>query len=130
MPTTHQDLDTPCAVVACSDVPEGGRYVIAIAEQRRIGLFPFHSKLYAYDNTCPHEGGPVCQGRLINEVRQRIDDQQRSLELAFDTDDPHLVCPWRGFEFRITTGEHPGAPSIRLRSFAVAEGGGEISVVL
>jgi nitrite reductase/ring-hydroxylating ferredoxin subunit len=63
-------------------------------------------------------------------VRERIDTDGASHGLTFDGNDPHVVCPWHGFEYRITTGEHAGVPSIRLRSFAVTEEGGEIRVAL
>lgn len=112
------------------DVPEGGRYVVAIDDDLRIGIFRFHGALYAYENACPHQGGPVCQGRLVDGVTERLDEHRHSLGLAFDKDDPHIVCPWHGFEYRIKTGEHPGAPRFRLRAFEVFEQGGEISVVI
>lgn len=119
----------PVVVARSGDVPEGGRYVVAI-DTVQVGIFRFRGALYAYENTCPHQGGPVCQGRLVNGVRERLDEQRGSLGLAFDPDDPHVVCPWHGFEYRITSGEHPGAPRFRLRAFPVSERNGEISVVL
>ncbi|MDQ0383028.1 Rieske (2Fe-2S) protein [Amycolatopsis thermophila] len=121
---------TSSVVARSSDVAEGGRYVVAVRDDLHIGLFRFRGRLYAYENTCPHQGGPVCQGRLVDGVRERLDAHRHSLGLAFDEDDPHIVCPWHGFEYRITTGEHPGAPRFRLRSFAVTEENGEISVAL
>jgi len=119
----------PVLIARSADVPEGGRYVVAIGDLH-IGVFRFRGALYAYENTCPHQGGPVCQGRLVNGVRERLDDGRNSLGLAFEPDDPHVVCPWHGFEYRITTGEHPGAPAFRLRAFPVSEADGEIHVAI
>jgi nitrite reductase/ring-hydroxylating ferredoxin subunit len=115
-------------VARSSDVAEGGRYVIAVGDDLHIGIFRFRGTLHAYENTCPHQGGPVCQGRVVDGVRERLDDDRNSLGLTFDPDDPHIVCPWHGFEYRVTTGEHPGAPQFRLRAFEVTESEGEISV--
>lgn len=125
---TTPSTSAPVVVASSRDVPEGGRYVVEIGELQ-IGLFRFRGALYAYENTCPHQGGPVCQGRLVGGVRERLDDHRNSLGLAFDEDDPHLVCPWHGFEYRVTTGEHPGAPHYRLRSFPVSEQAGEVRVL-
>ena len=128
--TTPPRSAGPIVVARSTDVAEGGRYVVAVAPDLEIGLFRFRGTLYAYENTCPHQGGPVCQGRLVDGVVERLDGVGNSLGLGFDRDDPHIVCPWHGFEYRVTTGEHPGAPSFRLRSFEVTEGEGEIRVVV
>ncbi|MGW6659646.1 Rieske (2Fe-2S) protein [Rhodococcus sp. NPDC055024] len=121
---------TRVVVAASSDVAEGGRYVVALDDNFQIGLFRVRGALYAYENRCPHQGGPVCQGRLVNGVRERLTEDRRSLGLTFDEDDPHIVCPWHGFEFGVTTGEHPGAPGFHLRSFEVTETEGTISVTI
>lgn len=117
-------------VARSGDVAEGGRYVVAVRDDLHIGIFRFRGALYAYENTCPHQGGPVCQGRRVDAVRERLDDDHTSRGLAFDPDDPHIVCPWHGFEFRVTTGEHPGSRRFRLRAFPVTESEGEIRVAV
>lgn len=116
-------------VARSSDVAEGGRHLVAV-DGVHIGLFRFRGILYAYENVCPHQGGPACQGRIVDGVRERIGADRTSHGLTFDSDDPHVVCPWHGFEYRITTGEHAGVPNIRLRCFPVTEEGGEIRVAL
>jgi nitrite reductase (NADH) small subunit len=40
---------------------------------------------YAYRNVCPHQGGPVAEGRV-------------------DTEDGRVVCPWHGWEFELDGG--------------------------
>ncbi|MEU3274870.1 Rieske (2Fe-2S) protein [Saccharomonospora sp. NPDC006951] len=126
--TVSTGRTSPVVVGRSADVAEGGRYVVAVRDDLHIGVFRFRGALYAYENTCPHQGGPVCQGRLVDGVTERLDEQRNSLGLAFDENDPHLVCPWHGFEFRLTTGEHPGSGRFRLRAFQVSEHEGEISV--
>lgn len=117
----------PVAVCRSDEVPERGRLVLDVGE-RTIGVFRLADQLYAYDNTCPHMGGPVCQGLLISGVREKLDDKGVTLGQVFDDDDLHVVCPWHGFEYSIESGRHAGTGSPRLRSFPVTERGGVVYV--
>jgi len=101
-------------------VPEGGRLVVDVGE-KTVGIFRVAGQLYAWENTCAHQGGPVCQGKIIPRVTEVIDDGGESRGFAFDESDLHIVCPWHGFEFNIRTGVHPGRPAARLMSVAVEE---------
>jgi nitrite reductase/ring-hydroxylating ferredoxin subunit len=116
--------------VASSDkVTEGGRLIVDIGDTT-IGIFRFKSALHAYENVCPHQGGPVCQGRLVPRVMELLDDGKRTVGAAFDEDDLHIVCPWHGAEYSVTTGAHPSQPKLVLRSIPVAEEGGDVYVTL
>jgi nitrite reductase/ring-hydroxylating ferredoxin subunit len=132
MTTTERLVD----VGASQDVPERGRLVVEIggadgaAGPVTLGVFRFAGGLYAWENVCAHQGGPACQGRIVSRVRERLDDERRSLGLGFDEDTMHVVCPWHGFEYDVTTGRHPGRPELALRSFPVTEDGGRIRVTL
>ena len=95
-----------------------------------VGIFRVGGRLFAYLNTCPHMGGPVCQGLVIPAVREIVDDRQVSRGYAFDESEMRIVCPWHGYEYSIETGSHPGKPSIRLRSVPVDEEAGEVYVTL
>ena len=132
MTTTERLVD----VGASQDVPERGRLVVEIAAPEgsagpvTLGVFRFAGRLYAWENVCAHQGGPACQGRIVSRVRERLDDERRSLGLRFDEDTMHVVCPWHGFEYDVTTGRHPGRPDLALRSFPVTEDGGRIRVTV
>ena len=39
----------------------------------QIGVFHVDRTFYAWRNDCPHQGGPVCQGRLMKRVEERLD---------------------------------------------------------
>jgi nitrite reductase/ring-hydroxylating ferredoxin subunit len=110
-----------------ADVPEHGRLVVDVGD-RAIGIFRVEGKLYAYENTCPHQGGPVCQGLVIPAVREVLDDGQVSTGYAFDESEMRIVCPWHGYEFSIQTGSHPAKESIRLTPVPVEEQDGVIYV--
>lgn len=121
----------PRRIRACSsvDVPEDGRLVLDIGEQT-IGIFRVRGSLYAYENTCPHQGGPVCQGTMLPRVVENLNDASEPVGFAFDSDNPRIVCPWHGFEFDIVSGAHPANSAIRLAAIAVEETGSEIYVRL
>ena len=108
-------------------VADGGRLVVDIGDVT-VGIFRVDGQLYAYENTCPHQGGPVCQGTLLPGVVEVISDANVSTGFAFDERDPRIVCPWHGYEVRIKTGGHPARPSIALKPVRVIEENGEIHV--
>lgn len=97
---------------------------------KTIGIFRVQGKLYAWENTCAHQGGPVCQGKIIPRVTEVIEPGGGSRGFAFDESCLHIVCPWHGFEYDIKTGVHPGRSSARLIRVEVEEGAGEICVIL
>ena len=111
------------------DIPEKGRLVVDVGEST-VDIFRVNGRLFAYENTCPHMGGPVCQGLIIPAVREVINDRQVSTGYAFDESEMRIVCPWHGYEFTIETGSHPAKESIRLKPVAVQEEGGEVYVTL
>lgn len=127
--TTESTVD----VGSSDDVPERGRLVVEIgagAGAVTLGIFRFAGRLHAWENVCAHQGGPACQGRIVSRVRERLDAEQRSLGLRFDDDTMHVVCPWHGYEYDVTTGRHPGVPGASLRSFPVVEEEGRIRVTV
>ena len=127
----HSSASTPIRHRACpSDgIPEQGRLVVDIGDTT-VGIFRVGGKLFAYENSCPHMGGPVCQGLIIPAVRELINDKQVSTGYAFDESEMRIVCPWHGYEFSIETGSHPAKASIRLKPVAVEEEGGHVYVTL
>jgi len=112
---------------ASERVPERGRLVIDIGG-KTVGIFRFEGKLYAWENTCAHQGGPVCQGKIIPGVTEVIEPDGESRGLAFDESSLHIVCPWHGFEYDVRTGVHPGNPAARLNRVEVEEAPGGIYV--
>jgi nitrite reductase/ring-hydroxylating ferredoxin subunit len=123
LPTTRYE-------VCVSDaIPERGRMIVDVGE-KTVGIFRVDGQLYAYENTCAHQGGPVCQGAIIPRVRERLDQAQATLGFAFDETQMHIVCPWHGFEYRITTGRHPAKADIALLPIHVTEQNGFVYVAL
>jgi nitrite reductase (NADH) small subunit len=96
---------------------EGGSRVLRV-EHFEFGIFREGGRLFAYENCCPHDGGPVCQGKVIPRVEEQLAPDQTSRGLRF-SDRRNIVCPWHGWEFDLQTGRHCGDPKYRLRPLAV-----------
>jgi nitrite reductase/ring-hydroxylating ferredoxin subunit len=79
-----------------------------------VGIFREGDRLVAYENHCPHDGGPVCQGKVIPRVEEELAADQTSCGLRF-SNKRNIVCPWHGWEFDLETGRHCGDPKYRLR---------------
>ena len=123
-----QRMNAAVVVAVKEDVLEGGRVVVDV-DGMEIGIFRLDGKLYAWENRCVHAGGPVCQGKLMNRVVERLDAGKRSLGDDF-SEELHIVCPWHGYEYDVRTGEHPADSRLRLRPVDVEEHEGEIVVRL
>jgi nitrite reductase/ring-hydroxylating ferredoxin subunit len=105
---------TEVVVGQVSAFPESGRLVVAV-EGTEVGVFRRNGKFTAFENVCPHMGGPVCQGKIIARVEEVIAADKTSRGLAFSRDHTNVACPWHGYEFDIETGQHQGNPRMRLR---------------
>ena len=112
-----------------TDIADGARKII-VADGVEIGIFRVDGALYAWRNFCPHQGGPVCQGRVMKGVEERLDDERRSLGIHYAEGRLHLVCPWHGYEFDVRTGRHAGHPTLRLASHPVTVRDGDVYVVV
>lgn len=105
-------------VAQADEIADRDRKVI-IEDNLEIGVFRLGDEYFAWESNCPHMGGPICQGRIMNRVDEVLDEEQRSKGFKFVEEDVHVVCPWHGFEFNIKTGVHPGDANTRLRGFDV-----------
>lgn len=95
-----------------------------------IGVLLHEDRFYAFENRCVHQGGPVCEGRILSRVEAVLDDEQRVLGERFSDTEAHLICPWHGYEYDLETGECAVDRRLRLRRFEVAEKGDEIYVLV
>jgi len=93
-------------VVALSELSPGscGEYVVG---QRIIALFNVGGGFYALDGICPHQGGPLGKGSLAGCI---------------------VTCPWHGFQFDVTTGQHQTSRSLVQPTFPVKVENGAVWV--
>lgn len=118
---------TEVFVAKVDEIADRDRRVVAV-DGLEIGVFRLGDDFFAWESDCPHMGGPVCQGRVMNRVTEVLDDGQRSHGFEFVEADVHIVCPWHGFEFNLRTGAHPGDPKTRLKGFEVSVRDGGVYV--
>ncbi len=117
------------AIGKAAAFPNPGRKVVEV-DGTSVGVFCQNGKFTAYENVCPHMGGPVCQGKIIARVQELIAADKTSLGLAFSKDQTNVACPWHGYEFDIATGQHQGNPRLRLRPVKVEVLDGDLVITL
>jgi nitrite reductase/ring-hydroxylating ferredoxin subunit len=105
-----------------------GDHRIFMIGSLEVGVFRQGAEVLAWENRCPHAGGPVCQGRIFQKVEEVLGPDRTSQGLRF-TKTPHIVCPWHGYEYDLATGECAADRRLRLRRYEVVEKGDEIYVV-
>lgn len=102
-------------VAAARDLPPGSRKLITV-EGRTIALFNIGGEYFALLNRCPHQGGSLCEGKLIGLVESPVPGQYR-----YTRPGEMLRCPWHGWEFDVRTGKSYCDPDrTRARTYDVA----------
>lgn len=109
------------------ELEQARKKVFAVGD-REIGVFFLAGQFYAWHNECPHQGGPVCQGRMFRLVEEVVDDEKNSDGRRYHDDAVNIVCPWHGAEYDIRTGRHPGNPTLALTPAKVYVRDGKVYV--
>jgi nitrite reductase/ring-hydroxylating ferredoxin subunit len=106
-------------VARLEDFPPGERKIVK-AGSRSIGVFHIGDDFFAIRNRCPHQGGPLCIGRLSSWA---VSDQPGKVSMEGP---PRLVaCPWHGWEYDLETGQSfmgPGETRVKAYDVSVAKG--------
>jgi nitrite reductase/ring-hydroxylating ferredoxin subunit len=96
------------------EIPDKGKRVLKYND-KEVGVFRVGDELFAWENRCAHQGGPVCQGRLFPKVLQPLGEHQTTEHLQYSEEDLHIVSPWHGYEYNVKTGRNSGHPNLSLR---------------
>jgi 3-phenylpropionate/trans-cinnamate dioxygenase ferredoxin subunit len=95
------------AVARRDEIPEGKVKVVEV-NGVRIALCNYGGNIYAIDDVCTHDRGPLGQGELIGQ---------------------EIECPRHGARFDVTTGRVTRLPAVRpVRTYPVHVRDGEIEV--
>jgi 3-phenylpropionate/trans-cinnamate dioxygenase ferredoxin subunit len=102
-------------VAEAGEIPPGGRKIVE-AGGHSIGVFNVGGEFFALRNRCPHQGGPLCEGKLWGILEARAPG-----EFEYDPRREILACPWHGWEFHVRTGQSWCAPDrLRTRRYPVS----------
>jgi nitrite reductase/ring-hydroxylating ferredoxin subunit len=116
---------TIASVGSKEELQRVGKKIVAVGDLE-VGVFHLKGEFFAWHNTCPHQGGPVCQGRLFRLVEEVVDADRSSHGRRYHEDKLNIVCPWHGVEYDVRTGRHPGNDHLMLTPARVFEEAGEI----
>ncbi len=111
-----------------SDFADGQRILLEL-DGREVFVFERDGRFHAFQNVCPHMGGPVGEGILMGKVEAILGEDRETIRERFSTTEIHLVCPWHGWEFDIETGECAALRKIKLRRFEAVQRGEDVYVV-
>ncbi len=117
-------------IFVCKDGElKDGACRIVKTDATEIGVYFHAGQYYAYRNYCVHQGGPACEGIVISKVLEVLNADRQYVGQAFDENDPHIVCPWHGWEYRLLTGENAADPKIKLKRYEIVQREGGVYVV-
>jgi nitrite reductase (NADH) small subunit/3-phenylpropionate/trans-cinnamate dioxygenase ferredoxin subunit len=95
-------------IARTEDIPPGSGRTVDI-NGVWIALFNVDGSFFAVDNTCPHAGGPIGEGKLSGEI---------------------VTCPWHGWQFNVRTGERDGNPNFAVACCQVRVEDGHVQIKL
>ncbi len=95
-------------VARTHDIPPGTGRTVEV-DGIWIAVFNMQGIFYAIDNSCPHAGGPLGEGKLCEGV---------------------VECPWHGWKFDVASGERVGNPNFQVTCCEVRVHGDEIQIAI
>lgn len=101
------DATSARRVCSVDDLVEDGA-VVEDVDGASVAVFSIDGEVYALENVCPHQGGPLGEGKV---------------------EDGCVYCPWHGWQFDVESGEHVHGKAT-ARSFPVSVDDGEVFVSL
>jgi nitrite reductase (NADH) small subunit len=95
-------------LASLDELPPGCSREFTVGD-RVIAVFRSGDQFYALDGICPHAGGPLGEGKLAGQT---------------------VTCPWHGWQFDVTTGQHCLSRQIRQSTYPVKVDAGAVLVEL
>jgi nitrite reductase (NADH) small subunit len=102
-------------VAKVGEIAPGGVKVVPIG-RHGVGVYNVNGTFYAIANYCPHEGGPLCTGRLGG--RTVIDDDAAG-GASVVREGEYIYCPWHQWGFELSTGTTAVKPEWTIRTYPV-----------
>jgi nitrite reductase/ring-hydroxylating ferredoxin subunit len=86
-------------VARAEEIPPGRRKLVTV-RGREVVVFNLAGELFALLDRCPHQGGPLCRGKLVGLVESDEPGRYR-----YHRQGEIIRCPWHGWEFDLRTGK-------------------------
>ena len=101
------------AVCEASEIPPGTGRIVE-DEKISIGVFNLAGRFYAVRNLCPHQGAPLCRGK-VSATSRASEPQTRESALESGV----IRCPWHGWEFDLVSGKGLADLQSRVTTYEV-----------
>jgi nitrite reductase/ring-hydroxylating ferredoxin subunit len=111
-------------VATVEDFEEDGDRVIEDVEGLEIAVFRVDGDYHGLANFCPHQSGPLCEGKLMGAI-SGIDGWR----LEYDEDDLNIACPWHSWRFDIETGANLETDRYAVPTYDVEVEDGDVYVL-
>jgi nitrite reductase/ring-hydroxylating ferredoxin subunit len=108
-----------------SDFPEGTHRVVKVG-RGEIGVFNIGGELYGLPNVCPHQMGPLCEGKPA--LGTLVAKGENDWKFEWVNEGEIVACPWHGLEYHVPTGRCLAYPNVVLRSYEVLLDGDRVKV--
>lgn len=86
-------------------------------KEHEIGILLLKGKIHAFENYCPHMGGPICLGDVVGAIKVNLREDKQVIDEYVSENDMRIVCPWHGFEFHSDTGNYVVDDSFKLKKY-------------
>lgn len=103
----ESESGAPVRVCSVDDLADGEATVTDVGGVT-VAVVRFDGEVYALENVCPHQGGPVGEGKV---------------------EEGCIHCPWHGWQFDLETGEHTHGPTA-VNTFPVTVDGDDVYVTV
>jgi nitrite reductase (NADH) small subunit len=92
-------------VAHADEIKDGERILVDIGN-REVAIFKLNGEWHALANVCPHQGAPLCEGKITGTLSAVRNEKEDDFDLVYDRKNRVIACPWHAWEFDIATGEH------------------------
>jgi 3-phenylpropionate/trans-cinnamate dioxygenase ferredoxin subunit len=114
MPAREHDGLAKFVVAEARDIAPGERKRVE-ARGRRLVIFNLNGEFFAMTDRCPHQGGPLSEGRVTGHVSSSVPG-----EYCYSRRGEVIRCPWHAWEYDVRTGKSRCDPRrVQVRRFEV-----------
>ncbi len=106
MIAAEEEADDFLRIPGGANLPQGAARAYVVGRYE-VAVFNVDGELFALENSCPHQGGPLADGWLENA---------------------RITCPWHGWCFDVRTGKMTLGDFARVPRFAVRTQGADLLI--